>query len=378
MSRARLKVVTVLGTRPEIIRLSQIIRRLDEHTDHVLVHTGQNYDESLNEALFRDLRLRKPDHLLNVEPALVGTVYAGVLIGTEQVLRAEQPDALLVLGDTNSTIAALVAKRMRVPVYHMEAGNRAFDLNVPEEINRRVVDHVADFNLVYTERSRQHLLAEGLPARRIYLTGSPLREVLNVHRDAIADSNALDELGLPRGGYFLASIHREENVDHPDRLVAVLNSLTHLSSAYGLPVVLSTHPRTRKRMAALGLNRPAIRYMPPFGFFAYVRLQLGARCVVSDSGSISEESAILGFPAVTLRDSMERPEALDAGSVLMSALDPDALIDSVEVALSDAPLAGSVPLEYGTADTSRRVVRLIVSTTRLSNAWSGVRDSVTT
>jgi UDP-N-acetylglucosamine 2-epimerase (non-hydrolysing) len=376
MRRARLKVVTVLGTRPEIIRLSQVIRRLDEHTDHVLVHTGQNYDESLNEVFFRDLRLRKPDHLLNVDPASVGTVYADVLVGTEQVLRAEQPDALLVLGDTNTAIAALVAKRMRVPVYHMEAGNRAFDLNVPEEINRRVVDHIADFNLVYTERSRQHLLAEGLPARRIYLTGSPLREVLDAHRDAIAESRALRELGLPRGGYFLASIHREENVDHPDRLAAVLNSLARLSSAYNLPVVLSTHPRTRKRLAALGVDHPAIRYMPPFGFLAYVRLQLGARCVVSDSGSISEESAILGFPAVTLRDSMERPEALDAGSVLMSALESDALLNSMEVVLSDAPLAGSVPPEYGITDTSRRVLRLITSTARLSNAWSGVRTAV--
>jgi UDP-N-acetylglucosamine 2-epimerase (non-hydrolysing) len=373
MPRSRLKVVTVLGTRPEIIRLSQIVRRLDQHTDHVLVHTGQNYDENLNEVFFSELGLRKPDHLLNVDPASVGTVYAGVLVGTEQVLRAERPDALLVLGDTNSAIAALIAKRMRVPVYHMEAGNRAFDLNVPEEINRRVVDHVADFNLVYTERSRQHLLAEGVPARRVYLTGSPLREVLDAHRDAIAGSRAVERLGLAPGGFFLASIHREENVDDPGRLGAVLGSLAGLAAAHDLPVVLSTHPRTRKRVAALGLDHPGIRSMPPFGFFDYIRLQRDARCVVSDSGSISEESAMLGYPAVTLRDSMERPEALDAGSVLMSALDPDALLDSVEMALSDAPSAGAAPAEYAITDTSRRVVRLITSTARLSNAWSGVR-----
>lgn len=369
----RLKVMTVLGTRPEIIRLSEVIRRLDEHTDHVLVHTGQNYDERLNDVFFRELALRKPDHFLGVDPTSFATVYAGVLTGAEQVLHRERPDALLVLGDTNSAIAALVAKRLRVPVFHMEAGNRSFDQNVPEEINRRVVDHLADVNLVYTERSRQHLLAEGLPARQIYLTGSPLREVLDAHADGIAASTALDDLGVASGGYFLASLHREENVDRPDRLTAALASLRALSSAHDLPVILSTHPRTRKRVAALGLDYPGIRYLAPFGFFDYVRLQRDARCVVSDSGSISEESAMLGFPAVTLRDSMERPEALDAGSALMAALDPAALLDSVALAIGDGGWAGSTPPEYEIADTSRRVVRLITSTARLVHTWTGVR-----
>lgn len=367
-----LKIVTVLGTRPEIIRLSQVIRRLDDHTDHVLVHTGQNYDERLNDVFFADLGLRKPDHFLNVDPTSVGTVYAGVLTGAEQVLRAEAPDALLVLGDTNSAIAALVAKRMRVPVFHMEAGNRSFDLNVPEEINRRVVDHVADVNLVYTERSRQHLLAEGLPARQIYLTGSPLREVLDAHAEEITASTALDDLGVPAGEYFLASLHREENVDRPDRLTAALASLRALVTTHDLPVVLSTHPRTRKRVAALGVDYPGIRFMPPFGFLDYVRLQRDARCVVSDSGSISEESAMLGFPAVTLRDSMERPEALDTGSILMATLHPDALLDSVALAVDD-PSTATAPPEYAIADTSHRVLRLITSTARLVPTWTGVR-----
>jgi len=372
-----IKVVTVLGTRPEIIRLSQVIHRLDEHTDHVLVHTGQNYDTQLNDVFFRELALRKPDHFLGVDPTSFATVYAGVLTGTEQVLHRERPDALLVLGDTNSAIAALVARRMHVPVFHMEAGNRSFDQNVPEELNRRVVDHIANVNLVYTERSRQHLLAEGLPARNIYLTGSPLREVLDAHREAIDASVAPAELGLDPGGYFLASIHREENVDDPHRLGSVLSSLAALASGHDLPVVVSTHPRTRKRVAALDLDYPGIRYVAPFGFFDYIRLQIDARCVVSDSGSISEESAMLGFPAVTLRDSMERPEALDAGSLLMaSTVGPQALLDSVALAIGDGTGPHSAPPEYEITDTSRRVVRLITSIARLSNTWAGVRPTV--
>lgn len=373
-----IKVVTILGTRPEIIRLSRVIQRLDRHVDHKLVHTGQNYDYQLNEVFFDDLGLRAPDRFLGIGAATLGTTYGKVLMGVEEVLLEEAPDAVLVLGDTNSSIGAIIAKRMRIPVYHMEAGNRSFDFNVPEEINRRVVDHVADFNLVYTERSREHLLAEGLPARRIYLTGSPMKEVLTAHAEKIAASDALERLGLEREQYFLASIHREENVDAPARLRAVLAALEALGRRFELPLVVSTHPRTRKRLDALGSDLPAgIRFLEPFGFVDYVKLQENARCVVSDSGTIAEESAILGFPAVTLRDSMERPEALDAGSLMIAPLEPaQALVEAVELQLALGTSRSpdrSLPWEYTIEDTSERVVRLIVGTARLSNRWVGVR-----
>lgn len=370
-----MKVMTILGTRPEIIRLSEVIRRLDQVVDHVLVHTGQNYDYELTEVFFEDLGVRKPDHFLSVDASSLGRAYGNILIGAEDVLQAERPDAVLVLGDTNSAIAAIMAKRIQIPVYHMEAGNRSFDENVPEEVNRRLVDHVADFNLVYTERARQHLMAEGLPARRIYLTGSPLTEVFRRHRSGIDASTALDDLHLQEDGYFLASVHRQENVDAPDRLSAVLACLEALARDFDLPVVVSTHPRTRKRLEALHEDVDGrIRFMKPFGYLDYNRLQLGARCVVSDSGSIAEESAILGFPAVTLRDSMERPEALDAGTIMMTGLEPDVLTAAVRLQVErHAESRPCVPHEYAVTDTSDRVTGLIVGTARLSNQWSGVR-----
>ena len=318
------KVMTIVGTRPEIIRLSRVIDRLDRTVDHVLVHTGQNYDHGLNQVFFDDLALRAPDHHLDVDTSSLGHVLGETLIKTEEVLLAEQPDAVLVLGDTNSSIAAVMAKRMRIPVYHMEAGNRCFDENVPEETNRRLVDHVADFNLVYTEHARRNLLAEGLHPRRILLTGSPMREVLEHFRPQIDASDVLSRLGLEAQEYFLVSAHREENVDSPARLRMLLDCLVAVHREWGLPVVVSTHPRTRKRVEALAADIGAaeIRWMEPFGFHDYNRLQLGAACVLSDSGTIAEEASILGFPAVTLRDSIERPEALDAGSIMMTGLDP--------------------------------------------------------
>lgn len=373
---ARLKVMTILGTRPEIIRLSEVIRRLDEVCDHVLVHTGQNYDYELNEVFFEDLGVRKPDHFLAVDASTLGRAYGNILISTEEVLRTEKPDAVLVLGDTNSAIAAIMSKRMHIPTYHMEAGNRSFDQNVPEEVNRRIVDHLADFNLVYTERSRDHLIAEGLPPRRTYLTGSPLREVYDHHREKILASDILGRMGLIEHGYYLASVHREENVDQPERLRAVVNALNHLAQAHGLSVVVSTHPRTRKRLDLLpdvSVNE-LITFAPPFGYLDYNRLQISARCVVSDSGSISEESSIMGFPAVTLRDSMERPEALDSGCIVMAGLDPVSLVDGVAYQVDRwATRPPSVPAEYAIADTSDRAVSLILSTARLSNSWAGVR-----
>lgn len=373
-------VMTFVGTRPELIRLSAVIGRLSATVHHILVHSGQNWHPGLRDVFFDDLRLPQPDHRLDVDTASLGRVFAGVLLGAERLIEAEKPDAVLVLGDTNSCLAALMARRMRIPVYHMEAGNRCFDLNVPEETNRRLIDHVADFNLVYTEHARRNLLAEGLHPRRILLTGSPMREVLERHRPAIAASDVLDRIGVRAGEYFVVSAHREENVDDPARLGRLLACLRAVRQRWGLPVVVSTHPRTRNRLAAAGLEAagtdddPGIVFHEPFGFLDYVRLQQDARCVLSDSGTLGEEAAMCGFPAVTLRDSIERPEALDAGTLIMTGLDPDGVVEAVTVTL-DQVGAGGVPCppEYRIADTSRRVTNFILSTVRRHHEWAGIR-----
>ncbi len=368
------KVMTVVGTRPEIIRLSEVIKRLDATVDHVLVHTGQNYDYELNEIFFEELGLRKPDHFLEVDTSSLGRVLGEVLIKTEQVLLQEKPDAFLVLGDTNSCIAAVMAKRMRIPVYHMEAGNRCFDENVPEETNRRMIDHVADFNLVYTEHARRNLLAEGLHPRRILLTGSPMNEVLAAQRAAIDASDVLERLGLEEGSYFLVSAHREENVDNPRRLSALLDCLEAVVDEFKLPVLVSTHPRTRKRLEASGRDVAGVTFHKPLGFHDYNKLQLKARCVLSDSGTIAEESSLLGFPAITLRDSIERPEALDTGSIVMTGLDPM----NVLLALFswDNAAQPTVPADYAIGDCASRTTRYILSTYRRHPAWAGLREDV--
>ena len=374
-----LKVMTIVGTRPELIRLSRVIARLDATVNHVLVHTGQNYDFTLNEIFFRDLGIRKPDHLLGVDTSSLGHVLGETLIRTEEVLLTEKPDAVLVLGDTNSCIAALMAKRMRIPVYHMEAGNRCFDENVPEEINRRMVDHVADFNLVYTEHARRNLLAEGLHPRRILLTGSPMREVLDHYRPQIDASDVLERFGLTEGGYFLVSAHREENVDSPMRLRLLLDCLVAVREKWGLPVLVSTHPRTRKRLEALPdwVAPEGIEFHEPFGFHDYNRLQLGAACVLSDSGTIAEESTILGFPAITLRDSIERPEALDTGGIMMTGLDAQDVVAAVTLAMADRSsergVSAVTPNDYLIDNASSRAVKFILSTARRHRAWSGIR-----
>ncbi|MHA6509056.1 non-hydrolyzing UDP-N-acetylglucosamine 2-epimerase [Tessaracoccus sp. Y1736] len=366
-------MLTVVGTRPEIIRLSEVIKRLDATVEHVLVHTGQNYDYELNEIFFEELGLRRPDHFLEVDTSSLGRVLGEVLIKMEQVLLAERPDAFLVLGDTNSCISAVMAKRMRIPVYHMEAGNRCFDENVPEETNRRMIDHVADFNLVYTEHARRNLLAEGLHPRRILLTGSPMNEVLNAQRATIDASDVLERLGLVEDGYFLVSAHREENVDSPARLSALLDCLEAVVAGCQLPVLMSTHPRTRKRLEASGRSINGVTFHKPLGFHDYNKLQLMARCVLSDSGTIAEESAILGFPAITLRDSIERPEALDTGSIIMTGLTAASVIRGVNIAMADGP-SHSIPPEYQVTDTSMRVVRFISSTVGLHPQWAGLRS----
>lgn len=361
---SKLKVMTVVGTRPEIIRLSATIKLLDEYTDQVLVHTGQNYDYELNEVFFEDLGLRKPDHFLNAETSSLGSALGSILAKTEEVLVQERPDAFLVLGDTNSCISAVIAKRMKIPVFHMEAGNRSFDENVPEETNRRLVDHVADYNLVYTEHARRNLLAEGLHPSRILLTGSPMREVLEQNREQIDVSDAVKRNGLTAGEYFLVSLHREENVDNSERLRSAIASLQALRAEYDLPVLVSTHPRTRKRIEALddAAAIEGITFHQPFGFHDYIKLQMEAKLVLSDSGTISEESSILGFPAVTMRNFIERPEALDTGGITTTGTSQLSIQRGVRLVLARRQ-AGSlaVPDGYEVTDTSYRVLNALLS-----------------
>lgn len=372
----KLKVVTVVGTRPEIIRLSRVIAALEEHTEHVLVHTGQNYDYELNEIFFEDLGLRRPDHFLEADTSSLGAVLGDVLRGTEKVLLEEAPDAMVVLGDTNSCVSALMARRMKIPVYHLEAGNRSFDSNVPEEINRHLVDHVSDYNLVYTEHSRRNLLAEGLHPSKVILMGSPMFEVLEHYRDKIAQSDILEQLELERGAYILASVHREENVDSAGRLEDVIASLDAVARDQGVPVFVSTHPRTRRRIEQFDLTPGAgLVLHKPLGFSDYIALQRAARCVISDSGTISEESTMLGFPAVTIRDAIERPEAIDSGGIITTGLAPADVVDSVRMTIAQHEQQGnaSVPHEYQFADTSRRVVNFIRSTATTHHQRFGVR-----
>lgn len=377
----KLKVTTVLGTRPEIIRLSRVMARLDEFTNHRIVHTGQNWDYELNEIFFSDLDVRKPDSFLGVDTSSLGTVLGGILIEIEKELRADRPDALLVLGDTNSSIAAIMARRMKIPIYHMEAGNRSFDRNVPEETNRRLVDHISDFNLVYTEHARRHLLSEGIEHRRIYLTGSPMKEVIDHYRERIEASTILRHLGVEAGKYFVVSLHREENVDSKERLGQLVTVLNLLAARYDFPVIVSTHPRTRKRIDVLdGLAIDSrVRNMKPFGFHDYNHLQMNAFCAISDSGTIAEESSILDFPAITPRDAIERPEAMDTGNVVVTGLGSDTIIQAVDLVTHfhrDRHARGGrclLPGDYAIANTSERVVKLIAGTARLSNSWDGIR-----
>ena len=374
----KLKVLTLLGTRPEIIRLSAVIKTLDKYCDHIFVHTGQNYDYELNQIFFEDLGLKQPDYFLNAETDSLGVMLGSILIKTEEVLIKEKPDAVLVLGDTNSSIGLLMAKRMKIPTYHMEAGNRCFDANVPEEINRRLVDHIADFNLVYTENARRNLIEEGLSARFTYLTGSPMREVLESHHDSIQNSKILEKLKLEAGKYFIVSVHREENVDSKSGLDSIISCLKAMAAQYKYPIVVSAHPRTRSRLQPefKNLEKLGIQFMKPFGFIDYIRLQIDSYCAVSDSGTISEESAILNFPAVTLRNSMERPEALDRGSILLTGLDADTLLQAINIVVNESenPNSRDIPEEYKVRNTSSRVLKLIVGTAKLTHDWQGLAD----
>jgi UDP-N-acetyl-L-fucosamine synthase len=362
---SRLKVMTIVGTRPEVIRLSRVLPALDRATDHVLVHTGQNHDHELNAIFFEELELRAPDYDLGAACETSAETIGRVIIGADHLLESERPDAVLVLGDTDSCLAAIAAKRRQIPVFHMEAGNRCFDDRVPEEINRRIVDHTADVNLPYSSIAREYLLAEGLPADRIVKTGSPLFEVLNHYRSKIDASDILERLELEAGRYFLVSAHRAENVDSEDRIRKLVHTLHVVGESFGEPILVSTHPRTRKRIDALGLDfHSKVRLMKPFGFIDYCALQLNAHAVLSDSGSISEESAILGFPALNLRDAHERPEAMEQAVVTMTGLDPDRVLQAVTVleerraGRAPAPL---LPADYAVPDVSAKIVTIILS-----------------
>ncbi len=367
----KLKVLTVVGTRPEIIRLACVLQELDAYTDHVLVHTGQNYDYELNEIFFSDLGLRKPDHYLGAAGATAAETIGQTLIRIDPVLAQVRPDAFLVLGDTNSCVTVIAAKRRGIPVFHMEAGNRCFDDRVPEEINRRLVDHLSDVNLPYSEHGRQLLLREGLPPDRIIKTGSPMLEVLTRYRPRIDASPILATLGLERQKYFVLSAHREENVDDPERLRGLQTLLGHMVEAYGQRIIVSTHPRTRNRIEALGLTfDPKVELHKPFSFSDYVALQLGARAVLSDSGTITEESSILGFPALNIRDTHERHEGMEEAAVMMTGMDPARIMRALDLLLAQRKAGGGsvrTPADYTIPNVSQKVVRILMSYTDYVN-----------
>jgi len=374
--KSDLKVMTVIGTRPEIIRLARVMAILDKYVNHIIVHTGQNYDYELNEIFFKDLEIRKPDYFLDADTSSIGTLLGDTLIKSERVMREVNPDAVLILGDTNSSIAGIIAKRLKIPIYHMEAGNRCFDYNVPEEINRKIIDNIADFNLVYSENARRNLISEGLPHRRTYITGSPMFEVLNYYKEKIDKSDILKELSLEKKKYFVVSIHREENVDNKENLNVIVNILNLLAERYNVPIIVSTHPRTKKRLENLDNKKTneLIQFLKPFGFSDYVHLQQYAMCTVSDSGTISEESAMLSFPAITLRNAMERPEAIDAGTIILTGFDIETVMDSIAVVIDEHKNSSysKIPFEYEIKNTSWRVLKLILGTSKLSNKWNGI------
>jgi UDP-N-acetyl-L-fucosamine synthase len=373
---SKLTIVTVVGTRPEIIRLSRVIAKLDETVNHIFVHTGQNYDPKLNDIFFSELKVRKPDYFLDVDTSSLGAVMGDTLKKIEEVFIKHKPDGVAILGDTNSAVAALLAKRMHIPVYHMEAGNRSFDENVPEESNRRMVDHVSDFNMPYNSYSYENLRNEGIHPRRLLKTGSPMREILEHYRADIEASNVLSDLGLTKGGYFLVSAHRQENVDHPARLSDLLETLKAIHEEWKIPVMVSTHPRTRKQLENLPgyVETPGVIFHEPFGFMAYNKLQLNALAVISDSGTISEESSILGIPAITIRDSMERPEALEVAGVVMTGLKSDNVIAGLKEVIANPPKADrTLPEGYEVQNFAERVVRFILSTASRHHEWAGIR-----
>ena len=367
-----LKVVTIIGTRPEIIKLSRVICELDLHTEHILVHTGQNFDYELNEIFFQQLDVRKPDYFLEAAADTAARTIGNVIAKTDELLTQIRPDALLVLGDTNSCLAVIAAKRLKIPIFHMEAGNRCFDQRIPEETNRKIIDHISDINIVFSEHARRYLLAEGIRPETVIKTGSPMKEVLDYYCQQIEGSNVLTRLDLETGQFFVVSAHREENVDCELNFSDFMASLNAIAERYAMPVIVSTHPRTRKQLEVLnvqGLN-PLIRFLKPLGFLDYVKLQQHARCVISDSGTITEESSLLGFPAITTRQAHERPEGMDEATVIMSGLEAENVLKAIEVtvahyAQSERPFR-MIP-DYDIDNVSRKILKIILSYTDYVN-----------
>ena len=362
----KLKLMTILGTRPEIIRLSETIKCADRYFDHILVHTGQNYDYELNQVFFEDLGLRAPDHYLDCAGKNLGASMGNIIAKSYDVLQAERPDALLVLGDTNSALSAISAKRLKIPIFHMEAGNRCWDWNVSEMVNRTIVDHISDINLPYTENSRRYLLSEGVDGKMMFVTGSPMREVLEAHRGQIEKSDVLERLGLEAGKYFLLSAHREENIDNEENFQSLMNAVNQIAEHYQLPVIYSMHPRSKKFIEQRGFQfHPLVRSLKPFGYLDYNKLQQQAACVLSDSGTLSEESALLGFPAVLIRTSTERPEVLDAGTVVIGGIREESIEKAIEMAVGMAKdeVERPLPQDYRAMNVSEKVVRIIQSYT---------------
>ena len=366
----KLKLMTILGTRPEIIRLSAVIRCADKYFNHVLVHTGQNYDYTLNQIFFDDLGLRAPDHYLNSVGKNLGETMGNIIAASYDVMVEEKPDAVLILGDTNSALSAVSAKRLKIPIFHMEAGNRCWDWNVPEMVNRTIVDRISDVNMPYTEHSRRYLLSEGMDGKTIFVTGSPMREVLEDHRAAIEQSDVLTRLGLTSQGYFLLSAHREENIDDEESFLSLMHAVNAVAETYGMPVIYSTHPRSKKFIEKRHFTfHPLVRSVQPFGFLDYNRLQLSARCVLSDSGTLSEESAMLHFPAVLIRTSTERPEVLDKGTIVLGGITEKDICQAIDMAVSMHDNGEPVVMAEDYADTnvSVKVVKIIQSYAKIVN-----------
>ena len=358
----KLKILTVVGTRPEIIKLSEVIKLLDIHTDHIVAHTGQNYDYELNEVFFKQLGLRKPDYFMEASVESPAATIADVIVKTDKLINEIKPDAFLLYGDTNSCMSVIAAKKKKIPIFHMEAGNRCFDQRVPEEINRKIVDHLSDINLPLSEQARDYLVAEGIPHQRIIKTGSPMKEVLNANMKMIVDNDILEKENLKQNNYFLMSIHREENVDSKDNFKELLESISAIEKAYNLPIIISTHPRTRKKLEDINhiSSSKNIRFSKPYGFHEYNKLQMNALCVLSDSGTLTEESSIFNIPAVMIRQAHERPEGMDEGTLIMSGLESSNILNSIEVAVNLVNKTNIVK-DYDVDYVSQKVLKVILS-----------------
>jgi len=375
------KVMTIVGTRPEIIKLSRVIAELEENVEHILVHTGQNYDYELNEIFFNDLRVKKPDHFLNCVGDTTAETIANIISKSDKIIEQVQPDAVLLYGDTNSCLSVISAKKRQVPIFHMEAGNRCFDQRVPEELNRKIVDHLSDINMPLTEQARGYLISEGIRPETIIKTGSCMKEILNFYKSEISESQVLKKLEFKKDNYFIVSIHREENVDYKSNLENLLHSLNAVAEKYRLPVIVSTHPRTKNRIEQLDGDikvNSFINFMKPMGFFDYIKLQQEAKCVISDSGTITEESSILGFPAIMIRKAHERPEGMDEGTLIMSGLEKERVLESINVTVSqNKKFTSNIIKDYNVDNVSIKVTRIILSYIDYVNRTVWKKDTVT-